>query len=48
MQERLAVIYSAPSEIREWISGYDENRTPAPCQTHGENHLTPSILNQIK
>ena len=32
---RLAVIYSAPGEIRVWISGHDENRTPAPHQYHG-------------
>jgi len=46
-QERLAVIYSAPSEIRVWISGHDENRTPAPYQTHGANHLTPFQVLQV-
>lgn len=35
LTDRLAVIYSAPGEIRVWISGHDENRTPAPHQYHG-------------
>ena len=43
LTDRLAVIYSAPGEIRVRISGHDENRTLAPHQSHGTQSTKPHL-----